>query len=122
MVAIDSLEDLQHRQIETLRERIRQLEEALMPSNTIIPVEWQLTAAEARVFAHLTTREMATKRNIMFALYSDRIDEEPEIKIVDVFVCKLRKKLKPFNVQINTVWGQGYSLAHREQFQPRAAA
>jgi two-component system cell cycle response regulator CtrA len=39
--------------------------------------------------------------------------DEPELKIIDVFICKLRKKLataaggKNF---IETVWGRGYVL------------
>lgn len=40
--------------------------------------------------------------------------EEQEIKIVDVFVCKLRKKLKGLGVSIETVWGRGYRLSQHE--------
>jgi two-component system, cell cycle response regulator CtrA len=39
--------------------------------------------------------------------------EEPEFKIIDVFVCKLRKKLSDaLNGEnyIETVWGRGYVL------------
>ena len=43
--------------------------------------------------------------------------DEPEIKIIDVFVCKLRKKLSKasggFNY-IKTVWGRGYTLKEYE--------
>jgi len=112
----------QQQEIETLRERVRQLEDALVPEAVSVPIEWQLTAHEARLFAFLTTRDVATKPAIMQALYSDRADEDPEIKIVDVFVCKLRKKVKPFGVDIETVWGRGYSLRDRSSFQMRAAA
>ena len=38
---------------------------------------------------------------------------EPEIKIIDVFVCKLRKKLAQAtggSHYIETVWGRGYVL------------
>lgn len=103
------LVDLQRDRIEFLEERIRQLEEALMPSSVIVPIEYQLTAQEARVYAHLASRELATRQSIMMALYSDR-SEEPELKIVDVFVCKMRRKLRPFGVRIETIWGQGYRL------------
>jgi two-component system cell cycle response regulator CtrA len=40
-------------------------------------------------------------------------DEEPEMKIIDVFVCKLRKKLCAATGgvdYIETVWGRGYVL------------
>ncbi|MGO8093196.1 helix-turn-helix domain-containing protein [Rhizobium leguminosarum] len=109
---MDELIDIQRQRIDFLEERIRQLEEALMPSIVIVPVEYQLTALEARVFSHLSSRELGTKQSIMMALYSDCADE-PEIKIVDVFVCKMRRKLSKFGVRIETVWGQGYRLARR---------
>lgn len=36
--------------------------------------------------------------------------DEAEIKIVDVYICKLRKKLRPFSIEVVTVWGTGYQL------------
>ena len=39
--------------------------------------------------------------------------DEPEVKIIDVFICKLRKKLAQAtdgNHYIETVWGRGYVL------------
>jgi two-component system cell cycle response regulator CtrA len=39
--------------------------------------------------------------------------EEPEIKIIDVFICKLRKKLANASGgkdYIETVWGRGYVI------------
>lgn len=37
--------------------------------------------------------------------------DEPEIKIVEVFICKLRKKLRAAGADvIETVWGRGYML------------
>ncbi|RVE90101.1 helix-turn-helix domain-containing protein [Sinorhizobium meliloti] len=107
--------DLQ-REITILRERVRQLEELLAPTTVPVPIEFGLTGSEARVFAHLATRDMATKQSVMLALYSDRADVEPETKIVDVFVCKMRKKLARFGVTIETVWGQGYRLLNRHEF------
>jgi len=111
----DEMIDTLQREVETLRERVRQLEDALTPSAGL-PLEWGLTATEARLFSAIAGREMATKQYLMTALYSDRPDEEPEIKIVDVLVCKIRKKLRPFGVEIKTIWGQGYMLPDRERF------
>jgi two-component system cell cycle response regulator CtrA len=39
--------------------------------------------------------------------------DEPELKIIDVFICKLRKKLSSASQgknNIETVWGRGYVL------------
>ena len=43
--------------------------------------------------------------------------DEPELKIIDVFVCKLRKKLSSAadgENYIETVWGRGYVLKDPE--------
>ena len=48
--------------------------------------------------------------------------DEPELKIIDVFICKLRKKLSVATGGANyieTVWGRGYVL--RDQVPGRAA-
>lgn len=92
-----------------LRDRIDQLE-AAMGMDFVAPIEWRLTTAETRVFGVLMARELATKDAIMAALYRDQAKDEAEIKIVDVFVCKVRAKLKPFGFVIETQWGQGYFL------------
>ncbi|WP_315920392.1 winged helix-turn-helix domain-containing protein [Mesorhizobium sp. SP-1A] len=65
--------------------------------------------------AVLTALQMASPRirsreQLLADLYQLRCDEEPEIKIIDVWVCKLRKKLKPLGINIDTVWGRGYRL------------
>ena len=94
---------------EMLRARIDQLEEALgvrLPT----PVEWGLTGSEARVFGLFRARELVTRDAIMAVLYRDAGKDEPEQKITDVFICKIRRKLKPFAIEIKTVWGQGYAL------------
>jgi two-component system cell cycle response regulator CtrA len=96
-----------------LRERVAALEAELIEARPL-PIEWQLTAQECRVFGTLVNRELATKSAIMTALYHDR-DDEAEEKIVDVFICKIRKKLKRFNIEIKTVWGQGYCLPAAER-------
>ncbi|ASM72488.1 cell cycle response regulator CtrA [Pseudosulfitobacter pseudonitzschiae] len=43
--------------------------------------------------------------------------DEPELKIIDVFICKLRKKLSTATGgqnYIETVWGRGYVLCDPE--------
>lgn len=77
---------------------------------------------------HLTNKEYAilellamrkgsviTKEMFLNHLYSSM--DEPEIKIIDVFVCKLRKKLAKASGGTNyieTVWGRGYMLKDYE--------
>jgi len=52
-----------------------------------------------------------TKEMFLNHLYGGM--DEPELKIIDVFVCKLRKKLSVATKgenYIETVWGRGYVL------------
>lgn len=49
-----------------------------------------------------------TKQRIYDHIYSDRLfsDQSPEIKIIDVYICKIRKKIAPSRIE--TIWGFGY--------------
>ncbi len=94
---------------ERLREQIARLEAAL-GLGFIAPLEWHLTGAEARIMGALATRDLLTKDAAMAVLYRDFGREEAEVKIVDVFICKIRKKVAPFGIRIETLWGQGYYL------------
>jgi two-component system cell cycle response regulator CtrA len=78
----------------------------------------QLTGKEYKILELLMQRKgvIITKTTFLDKLYSG-IDE-PEEKIIDVFVCKIRKKLERFlpsgRNYIETIWGRGYVL--REPF------
>lgn len=94
---------------EMLRERIIRLE-GLLGMHIAAPIEFGLTPQETRVFGVLMARELATKDAVMAALYHSIAKEEAEVKIVDVFICKIRAKLKRFGIAIETQWGHGYFL------------
>ncbi|WP_018701422.1 winged helix-turn-helix domain-containing protein [Amorphus coralli] len=93
-----------------LRERIAELEQILFGEAWLPPVEWGLTPAEAKVAGVLVTRELASKPAIVAALYAHRPDDQPDDKVIDVFVYKMRRKLLPFGIEIRTLWGRGYHL------------
>src|ERR1700730_6729409 len=72
-----------------------------------------LTGKEYNVLELLSLRKgnALTKEMIFDHLYGGM--DEPELKIIDVFVCKLRKKLAQATSgshYIETVWGRGYVL------------
>jgi two-component system, cell cycle response regulator CtrA len=49
--------------------------------------------------------------------------DEPKIKIIDVFICKLRKKLADVSGgkdYIQTTWGRGHALCSPEELRPAA--
>jgi DNA-binding winged helix-turn-helix (wHTH) protein len=70
----------------------------------------KLTFSERLLLGLLMRRQRATKEQMMTVLYADRPDEEPGSKILDVMICKMRKKLSPHGVEIRTLHGAGYEL------------
>lgn len=76
--------------------------------------ELHLTTKEYLILELLSLKKNHTlsKEQILNHLYSS-VDDEPELKIIDVFICKLRKKIEKYTngkQYIQTVWGQGYQL------------
>lgn len=70
-----------------------------------------LTGKEYSILEMLVARRgiLISKSTILNYLYTIEKDE-PDVKIIDVFVCKLRKKLQQAGAEdfISTMWGQGY--------------
>lgn len=103
-------------EIKRLTAEVASLRQAVTTLNAgpVVPIELRLTKCETGMLEALMAPGATTKskEQLLAAAYSDRYatGDEPEIKIVDVFICKLRKKLKPFGIEVETVWGQGYHL------------
>lgn len=100
--------------IEELRERIRQLEEELAGDTDSFPTEWKLSGQQRAIMATLMRHDTATKERLHFSLYGHRIDQ-PGIKIIDVLICKLRKRLEPTGITIGTIWGKGYFISPEDK-------
>lgn len=96
---------------EGLKDRVAYLEETLKPTEMRLPGKTQLSFCELKVMRRLlmtTPNYAVTKEQIYRALYL--YEDEVEMKIVDVFVCKIRKKLAAYGIAITTIWGRGYTL------------
>lgn len=71
-----------------------------------------LTGYEALLLQRLAEvfPRVLTKEDLLSWMYQISPDKEPELKIIDVYVCKIRKKIEPIGVRIDTIWGKGYAL------------
>ena len=72
-----------------------------------------LTGKEYGILELLSLRKGTTLTKEMFLNHLYGGMDEPELKIIDVFICKLRKKLQAATGgqhYIETVWGRGYVL------------
>jgi DNA-binding winged helix-turn-helix (wHTH) protein len=66
----------------------------------------------------LLKRDEADKDTLHYVIETQRAlrrsrlnnSETTDPKMVDVVICKLRKKLKPLGINIKTLWGRGYYL------------
>ncbi len=88
-----------------------------------------LTGKEYAILELLVLRKgmVLTKEAFLNHLYGGM--DEPEMKIIDVFICKLRKKLTQAGADnlIGTVWGRGYMMRDvadtaRDNYETAAAA
>ena len=77
-----------------------------------------LTGKEYQMLELLSLRKGTTLTKEMFLNHLYGGMDEPELKIIDVFICKLRKKLSVATGgknYIETVWGRGYVLREPEE-------
>lgn len=83
-----------------------------------------LTGKEYGILELLSLRKGTTLTKEMFLNHLYGGIDEPELKIIDVFVCKLRKKLSAAAGEnyIETVWGRGYVLRDPQPATTEAAA
>lgn len=93
---------------DALRMRVRALEE-MAGVGFETPPQLMLTKNESVIFGLLLKGTLVRRTAMMEALYLHKQDEA-EIKIVDVWICKIRRKLKPYGIDIMVQWGQGYYL------------
>jgi len=83
-----------------------------------------LTGKEYQMLELLSLRKGTTLTKEMFLNHLYGGMDEPELKIIDVFICKLRKKLAAATGgkhYIETVWGRGYVLRNPEDESEAAA-
>ena len=86
-----------------------------------------LTGKEYGILELLSLRKGTTLTKEMFLNHLYGGMDEPELKIIDVFICKLRKKLSLAcggANYIETVWGRGYVLRDPDEAsepEPQAA-
>ena len=80
-----------------------------------------LTGKEYGIMELLSLRKGSTLNKDQFLNHLYGGIDEPELKIIDVFICKLRKKLEKASGgknYIETVWGRGYVLRDPDE-QPK---
>jgi DNA-binding response OmpR family regulator len=75
------------------------------------------TKLESRILLVLLRRGHASREQLHMAVEDNRgnPDDETDIKIVDVVVCKLRKKLAPIGLKMTTIHSIGYEMSEEHR-------
>lgn len=99
---------------EELEERIRQLESLLSEKTPVLMwAHAYMPRGQVKLLEYLVLRDVATRVGIMNWMYG-YADNAPDEKILDVYVCKLRRALRDAFPNepdlIVTHWARGYSL------------
>lgn len=99
-------------ELDIAHERIRQLEQELQGRVMGVPMAFKLTYKEEQIFKVLLSRSLVSKQSFMAACYVDHFVCD---RIIDVFICKIRRKLERFDMKINTAWGKGYYISSEDK-------
>jgi hypothetical protein len=79
---------------------------------------FKLTGLQSAFMLVLLKKDLADKDTLHHVIEQQRLTrahrpdnpEETDPKMVDVVICLLRKRLKPYNIVVSTSWGDGYYL------------
>lgn len=73
---------------------------------------FKATRLEAAILAVMLRRNEVTKQQLHLVIEQSRPEgrEETDPKMVDVIICHIRKKLKKWDLAIETIWGIGYLI------------
>jgi DNA-binding response OmpR family regulator len=74
---------------------------------------FKATRMESAVLALMLKRNEVTKEQLHHTIKNTRpgSTRETDVKMVDVVICHMRKKLRLFGLSVDTVWGRGYTIS-----------
>lgn len=114
MSALLSLTEARARaEIDALRDRIEELEGLLgLRQAAGIP---GLTAMQNRMAGCFTKRRFVTKNFLMIAMWGGDSEHVDARKSVDVWIFRVRLLLRTHDIEIRTIWGEGYAISADDQ-------
>lgn len=110
---------------ERLRDRIDELERVLgvdMSLANRLRDVFGLEPGLCPIMGMLMKRAFVSHASMYTVLYSGRPEcDWPDAKVMDVQICKLRRKLRKHGVSIETRWGEGWMMTMADKAKVRAA-
>ena len=98
---------------ELLREEIALLKRERYGSDWMPPLELGLTSGQQAIVAAMVVNDRVLPEQFLFdaSRVRNSFAEELKSKLICVMISHIRKKLRPHNLEIRTVYGRGYCLA-----------
>jgi two-component system, cell cycle response regulator CtrA len=91
-------------------DRIDELEE-LLGLQVHLPNMFGLTPLEVKIVGLLTKRNIVSRDIIYSALYGSLPDcDQPDPKTIEVHICKVRRKLSAYGLEIKNRYSVGYYI------------
>ena len=109
----------QSERINVLEQEKAELLELLVGAKEVLPAIAGLSPSEGRILAALMTHERMS-REALFHISGSRANDGT--KIVDVWICKLRKKIRPLGLDTKNIWGEGYYIPREQKDALKAEA
>lgn len=97
-------------EIERLTCTVEDLRAQLTP--VLIPHTWGLTDKQEQFLSILLTSRGTVTRRMMMAQLYQYSEDEPDQKVLDVMLCKIRRAI-PSDMHVDTVWGRGWVVRDR---------
>lgn len=78
---------------------------------------FKMTRLQAAVFVAILRRPEITKDQVHSAIEAIRpaTADPTDQKMIDVVICHIRKRIKDYDIELHTIWGQGYTLPHADR-------
>jgi len=99
---------------ELLRARVKELESALVEDFPAFSLS--LTPLERTALSAILSRKIMSRHSFMVAAYAiSKWGDPPHDAVVDQFILRLRKKLRPFGVEIKNRHGEGWFMTPEDK-------
>lgn len=96
--------------LDTALERIHQLED-LLGYRWHAPIALRLSGAEEKILGAIMSRPQIMDYESLYVLMYGLHADPPQIEVIKVLVCHLRKKTDPYDIFIETIWGRGLLIS-----------
>ena len=107
-------------ELQALRDRVEELEAILGLAGVAGIEHLPLTRSQAAILGMLCRRDFCSRDSLFVALYGARTEVlQPEVRVIDVYICRIRRLLGERGIVIQNRWGVGWWLKAEDKAKVR---